>query len=1142
MAEYNVDIQVRAKTREAESQITRLQKTLDDLSKKTANINFGSVERSVRDIGTVAKNVGNEVKGIFSRGLFAGAILGAGQLSTSITDVISKFSFLGKGVAGSLNNALGGVPEVVGNILNQIGHIPNAMGLAAVAAMAFAPQLLKASSAAAGLGAAVDKAVGKQVTQNIAGTIGQINGLNMAVDNVKTSFEELIKGSTLNQLNSQLKDARYQIGEYHSSTEKAVTAAAQLVTVLRAQKAEQQAINDLVRSAQGLRSESTERRATNTYNVIQRRKKLLEEQAIATTQATQATRDLEQAESTAARNRLAAAAKAKADALREQALATQQAFTSLQTLEQAESNAARGRLATAAKARDERAAFLAGGQVSQFPFGPNPRSTRRGFEGDVSADRAENALRARELRQQRAENLRFFDQEKLQLAEIDRLRDATSKRQIARIQSISKAIRGSLSSAAIGGAFPLLFGQSPQAAVGGAIGGLLGGQAGGFAGSLIGTALGEIEAAKARTKELAAELGFSSAQAKQLATAFELAGRNSQQLESAIINIQGLGLSTNETASAIKIAIELSKEYGGSVDKIAQAFADTLESGKVSISTLNKFTAQGIPIQEQLATKLGVNRTKLLEMAKDGRISVQQVTDALVEMGRQAENTVDKGATGFDRFTKSVSAIATAIAGAAGALLKNLVPALDAVLGKLAAVITRATQAINLITDATVGETMSAVFKSGFARGTGTVSKSAIDEITKGLGTLNPLAAATAEQLDKIDKAVRSAQAELGRYGGDLGEYSVKTAQVQLSRVQKAILTRRGQLGAPSAVAAAIPDINAPVNLPPSGGGSSAESAAERAAKAAAKEAERVAKIIRDRTAETEVMRLQSTIQDRITEAEIARDPMLVARLEGQQRILDLQVKYATELANETDLKAQQAIITEGQVALAAAQRNTERELAEIARSEGQRRLDDMQKYIEQQYELNVAVQQQKDLADSITTTLNQGLVSTFDLLIQGSQNWQQSLQQIASGVLVDIANQLLRIFVIEQALNSIRMFLTPFNPATPIGTGGGTVGRYGTLGPNYGIRQRANGGPVSAGSPYIVGERGPELFMPRSSGSIYPNHAMGMGGANVVVNVDASGTNVEGNPGQGKALGAVIGAAVQAELIKQKKPGGLLY
>ena len=41
----------------------------------------------------------------------------------------------------------------------------------------------------------------------------------------------------------------------------------------------------------------------------------------------------------------------------------------------------------------------------------------------------------------------------------------------------------------------------------------------------------------------------------------------------------------------------------------------------------------------------------------------------------------------------------------------------------------------------------------------------------------------------------------------------------------------------------------------------------------------------------------------------------------------------------------------------------------------------------------------------------------------------------------------------------------------------------------------RAMGGPVNSGSPYVVGEKGPELFVPRSSGSIVPNGAMGSSG-----------------------------------------------
>lgn len=54
---------------------------------------------------------------------------------------------------------------------------------------------------------------------------------------------------------------------------------------------------------------------------------------------------------------------------------------------------------------------------------------------------------------------------------------------------------------------------------------------------------------------------------------------------------------------------------------------------------------------------------------------------------------------------------------------------------------------------------------------------------------------------------------------------------------------------------------------------------------------------------------------------------------------------------------------------------------------------------------------------------------------------------------------------------------------------------------------RRANGGSVSPGSSYIVGERGPELFTPSSSGNITPNHAMG-GGSTITVNVNGGDPN----------------------------------
>ena len=89
-------------------------------------------------------------------------------------------------------------------------------------------------------------------------------------------------------------------------------------------------------------------------------------------------------------------------------------------------------------------------------------------------------------------------------------------------------------------------------------------------------------------------------------------------------------------------------------------------------------------------------------------------------------------------------------------------------------------------------------------------------------------------------------------------------------------------------------------------------------------------------------------------------------------------------------------------------------------------------------------------------------------------------------------------------------------------------------------ISGMAEGGRVTGGKPYIVGERGPELFSPGVSGNITPNHALG-GSTNIVVNVDASGSNVEGDEDRGKELGRLISVAVQSEIIQQQRPGGLL-
>ena len=162
---------------------------------------------------------------------------------------------------------------------------------------------------------------------------------------------------------------------------------------------------------------------------------------------------------------------------------------------------------------------------------------------------------------------------------------------------------------------------------------------------------------------------------------------------------------------------------------------------------------------------------------------------------------------------------------------------------------------------------------------------------------------------------------------------------------------------------------------------------------------------------------------------------------------------------------------------------------------------------IQKDIELNRALQKQVELYDSIAKTIETGLVDA----IEGAINGTRTLGDVARSVFTQIQRSLIQ-FGVNSFLGGL---------------------------PGIGKMFRAEGGPVKRGGSFIVGERGPELFTPGVSGMITPNHALG-GSTNVVVNVDASGSSVEGDEQGGRDLGLVLSAAIESELIKQKRPGGL--
>ena len=148
--------------------------------------------------------------------------------------------------------------------------------------------------------------------------------------------------------------------------------------------------------------------------------------------------------------------------------------------------------------------------------------------------------------------------------------------------------------------------------------------------------------------------------------------------------------------------------------------------------------------------------------------------------------------------------------------------------------------------------------------------------------------------------------------------------------------------------------------------------------------------------------------------------------------------------------------------------------------------------------------------------TIKSGIVDAIESAVEGTK----TLGEVASQVLRAIAKQLL---------------------TAGVGSFFDTVGsknKGNFLGKIFG-GGKAKGGPVSGGTSYLVGEKGPELFTPKSSGHITANDALG--GSVINVSVDASGSSAEGDADKGRELGRMLGAAIQAELLKQQRPGGIL-
>ena len=164
-----------------------------------------------------------------------------------------------------------------------------------------------------------------------------------------------------------------------------------------------------------------------------------------------------------------------------------------------------------------------------------------------------------------------------------------------------------------------------------------------------------------------------------------------------------------------------------------------------------------------------------------------------------------------------------------------------------------------------------------------------------------------------------------------------------------------------------------------------------------------------------------------------------------------------------------------------------------------------------------------REAFEKIGESIEKSIVSNLADAVEGTK----TLAQAAVNVLNRLKRALIE-FAIQEAVSGI----------------GGKIGNVLTRA--FGVEKKARGGFVRAGTTTLVGEKGPEIFTPRSSGMVTANDKISLGGGGgitnvITVNVDANSSNVTGNNADANQLGNQIAIAIQSELINQKRAGGLL-
>ena len=559
--------------------------------------------------------------------------------------------------------------------------------------------------------------------------------------------------------------------------------------------------------------------------------------------------------------------------------------------------------------------------------------------------------------------------------------------------------------------------------------------------------------------------------------------------------LQAFGVETNKVVETTRRLADVSGATGAELQGLVTAYGQVQAKGRLQGEELLQFQERGVALQQVLREEYKLSGEEFQDALQDGQISAQAVEYAIQKLTTAGGKYADGAVAQSDTLAGRLSTLQDAVQNLASRLGSILAPAMQSILG--------------LAID--IANQVNNVFETIL--------------LQRQLG-----ANLSAQQRDRLFKQAGQEAEQIAKLRGGGRINADQFTQLREERFRDLMRTYGYEQGILKPPAPTPP--SAAVTLPGLMAGTGGKKTKEGKSDAE-REAERLRKEL-ERSLE---------VGDQLGTQFARQAALLFEGNELEQKRLQIQFDYEDRAKQISELKnAEQR--TNLTVLNAEIQRL---EIIKLQTEELQKQAEEAEKLFKEalgETEFGVAgdgtvvgglsnaiaklkedldpIKLQVDAIVNGATAIGTAFSTAFGEVITGAKSTQQALADAFKSIgdafismAVDIIAKQMTLIILQTIFNALSGGGNALSTANKNLTGTGALK---TTIPGLAVGGRAQGGPVANNTPYMVGERGPELFVPNSGGSIVNNKdlrsAMGNGGGSAggtVLNMSFETTNIGG-------------------------------